>query len=447
MSFRTLQDRLLDYLGEQYSGNVSLDHYKFLLNTSMQDLAEETDWNFLRRRGSLRLVAPYSTGVIGATEGGSSIVPGGGTFGYTYIGAEIRIEDGTDETYEVTGYDGTNLEIAPSYNSDTVALYATGTVTVTNGSATVTGSGTTFTSAMVGRYFHVAGDTDRYLISAFVSATEITLSTVYGGTGGAGQSYNIGLAYTMSKSQYRIPLNVGHIASAFIRSTGNPLFGAHPYVQDYIDPDDQASGEPTEMRIVGHTSKALYSVSTCTVTEGSATVNFNASVTLDNYFVGKDFRVAGDLRHYTIESVNIGGDSLVLTEAYLGDDGTDVSYEIEPAGTPEVRFEQFPVGAEYTVDYRYLIRHPWLISDNEMPLFPPSLYPLVYHKAHLEILIQENESGEKIGLAERRVKSLMERAESQHRTLHNKFMVGTSQFPQVGHRRIHPGMLSGNWGW
>lgn len=61
-------------------------------------------------------------------------------------------------------------------------IYTQGNVQVSNGSATVNGIGTAFTSSMVGRLFYVVGDTASYTISAVVSATELTLSVVYAGT-------------------------------------------------------------------------------------------------------------------------------------------------------------------------------------------------------------------------------------------------------------------------
>jgi len=71
----------------------------------------------------------------------------------------------------------------------TVKPYSDGTVAVTEGSKTVTGSSTTFTSAMVGRKFYCGNAT--YVISAFVSTTEITLSTNYAGDTGSGLTYKI----------------------------------------------------------------------------------------------------------------------------------------------------------------------------------------------------------------------------------------------------------------
>lgn len=70
--------------------------------------------------------------------------------------------------------------------------YTTGSVTVANNSATVTGLGTTFTAAMVGRWFQTTNDQYWYRIAGFTSVTVITLETVFEGTSGATQAYTIG---------------------------------------------------------------------------------------------------------------------------------------------------------------------------------------------------------------------------------------------------------------
>lgn len=71
------------------------------------------------------------------------------------------------------------------------AYYSTGTVTVTNGSATVTGSGTSFNQYMVGRMLYPVGSTKGLLISAYTSTTSITISANYGGTTLTGVAYEI----------------------------------------------------------------------------------------------------------------------------------------------------------------------------------------------------------------------------------------------------------------
>ena len=75
------------------------------------------------------------------------------------------------------------------------AVYNTGTVSLTRSSATVTGSGTTFTSAMVGRQFRIGTGTPIYTISAYTSATSITLDSVWGGSTVSGSAYSIYQCY------------------------------------------------------------------------------------------------------------------------------------------------------------------------------------------------------------------------------------------------------------
>lgn len=72
-----------------------------------------------------------------------------------------------------------------------VADYVTGTVTATNASATIAGSGTSFTSAMVGRYIRLDSNQIWYKITAYTSATSITIGTAYQGTTSSGAAYTI----------------------------------------------------------------------------------------------------------------------------------------------------------------------------------------------------------------------------------------------------------------
>ena len=77
--------------------------------------------------------------------------------------------------------------------------YATGTVTVDVTTGAVTGSGTTFTAAMVGRGFKALGHTKWYRVKSYASATSIVIeddfdditSAYTGGAIGAGATYAI----------------------------------------------------------------------------------------------------------------------------------------------------------------------------------------------------------------------------------------------------------------
>ena len=78
-----------------------------------------------------------------------------------------------------------NQFVAPSY--------VVGTAAVTNGSATVTGTGTSWSSGNtpVGSLFQVSGDATTYIIQTINSTTQITLTTPYTGTDNAAAGYTI----------------------------------------------------------------------------------------------------------------------------------------------------------------------------------------------------------------------------------------------------------------
>lgn len=74
--------------------------------------------------------------------------------------------------------------------------YSTGTVAVTNGSASITGSGTTWTSAMTGRQIIIddAGGQPYYTFT-YVGATSGTLDRAYEGATDSSSTYSIGEYY------------------------------------------------------------------------------------------------------------------------------------------------------------------------------------------------------------------------------------------------------------
>lgn len=122
------------------------------------------------------------------------------------------------------GVGGTELLLdpIPSNNTTTITInygakgrdlavdkYTTGTVVATNASVTVTGSGTTFTSAMVGRYFKVddaTGDGNWYRITGFISPTSITLENKYDGGTTSGKNFIIAEAFGLPEDLQMAPL-------------------------------------------------------------------------------------------------------------------------------------------------------------------------------------------------------------------------------------------------
>lgn len=107
---------------------------------------------------------------------------------------------------------GTDCTITINYASNArdleVDKYTTGTITATNGSTTITGSGTTFTLAMVGRYLKVntaAGDGNWYRITGFSSTTSLTIENKYDGATAAG-AYIIAEAFGLPEDLQMAPV-------------------------------------------------------------------------------------------------------------------------------------------------------------------------------------------------------------------------------------------------
>ncbi len=74
----------------------------------------------------------------------------------------------------------------------TKAVYSAGTVSVTNGDATVTGTGTAFSANVnAGDRFRVDGDDTSYVVSSITNDTSLELTTNYIGTTATGKSYSI----------------------------------------------------------------------------------------------------------------------------------------------------------------------------------------------------------------------------------------------------------------
>ena len=82
--------------------------------------------------------------------------------------------------------------------------YTTGTVTVTNGSPTVTGSGTVWTSAMQGRYFQVQDSDNWYRIAFVNSSTELFLESNVVEDSNSGKTYKIWKRFNYLHSEVRV---------------------------------------------------------------------------------------------------------------------------------------------------------------------------------------------------------------------------------------------------
>lgn len=105
----------------------------------------------------------------------------------------------------------------------TTAAYQTGTVTLTVGSTTATGSGTTWTAGMTGRQLYRPGDRTTYTVT-YVSATSFTLDRPYEGFGSdADGTVYADADYVVMQNVYTLPEACREIVTLINPITGLPM--------------------------------------------------------------------------------------------------------------------------------------------------------------------------------------------------------------------------------
>lgn len=134
--------------------------------------------------------------------------------------------------------------IPPTYN--------TGTATVTQSSTTVTGAGTTWTTAMVGRQFFTNGRGAYYTITDVPSVTSLTLDRVWADASAAAQPYDVLITYIT------LPSDFIQFLSVLDRDNNWKLHTN--YRQEQIDRWDakrSVTGTPTMLVIAPYTSAGV----------------------------------------------------------------------------------------------------------------------------------------------------------------------------------------------
>ena len=241
----------------------------------------------------------------------------------------------------------------------TVAPYETGTVTVTNGSKTVTGSGTTFTAAMVSRKFKVSSDNAYYRISAFVSTTEITLETPYEGTTASAKTY------TIFKDEYRLApdLDVYKVMRQLERQIA--LTDIDNTAFDILNPSPISSGQPSITVLVG-TKLDTYTTGTVSVTVNASTVTGVSTVWTGVEGLAKGSKITIGVYVYTVKSVDSDTQITIYEKASATASTSTYSISLD---NYILQLASYPDSAK-NIYYKYQ-RLPFiLINDEDVPDLP-----------------------------------------------------------------------------
>ena len=242
----------------------------------------------------------------------------------------------------------------------TVAPYTTGTVAMTNGSTTVTGTDTVWTSAMVGRKIRFGSDNAYYRISAVGGTTSLTLEVPYQGTTDTDATYSI------YKDEYRLPadLDVYKVMRQIENSVA--MEGVESSAFDIYEPTPQSQGSPSFEILVG-TKLDTYTTGTISGSINTSTLTGVSTVWTSVEGLGKGSRITINTTVYTVKSVD-SDTQITLYEKLSAAVAALTTYTIH-LDNYIIQFYEIPDAAE-NIYFRYQrIPYP-LINDEDIPDLP-----------------------------------------------------------------------------
>ena len=192
----------------------------------------------------------------------------------------------------------------------TVAPYSTGTANCTNGSSTVTGGSTVWTSAMVGRKIQLQGDNAHYYIQSVNSPTSITLAVPYQGVNGTNVTYNI------YKDEYKLASDVQSYNTLVQIQNSIPMVGIPPSRFDQNFPTQQSFDSPY-LEMMEGTQLDTYSTGSVTTTNNSSTISGSGTGWLSVEGLGRMTNIIISGNRYTVKSVE-SDTSLTIYEQAIG---------------------------------------------------------------------------------------------------------------------------------
>lgn len=248
----------------------------------------------------------------------------------------------------------------------TVAPYETGTVTVTNGSRTVTGSGTTFTAAMVNRKFRVGSANTYYRISAFVSATEVTLDVAYVGTTASAQSYSI------SKDEYRLAPDLDQYKVLRQLENKQVVVNLPATAFDLFEPAPTSEGSP-RWSILRGSQLDTYTTGTLSGTLSAKTLTGSGTAWTSVEGLGRGSKITIGSNVYIIRSVDSDTSITLYDDIAATVSGSAYTIHLDNL---IIQFHFIPDSAELIRYFYQRIPYP-LIEDGDIPDLPVQWHHLL----------------------------------------------------------------------
>lgn len=251
----------------------------------------------------------------------------------------------------------------------TVAEYTTGTasINVTNGSASISGTATSWTSAMTGRKFRITGDNEWYEFT-FATTTTATLDRVYEGTTSTTADY------TLFKDTFRVRGDVNKLLLMRNLGQGRSMFYVPVYDLDRTRPTDRDPAEPWVIAVLGRDT-STYTTGTVTGSASGTTITGTSTEWTSVEGVTRSIKIRIGDYTYTIKSVD--SDTQITTYETFEAGFTDSAYTIN-LNNILVKFSNPPEDS-VGIPYRFQRTMPPLVND-----WDESEIPEKYHRLLVE---------------------------------------------------------------
>lgn len=239
-------------------------------------------------------------------------------------------------------------------------VYNTGTVSVTNGLTTVTGSGTTWTAAMVGRQFRVGLSAPIYTIAQFNNSTSLQLDLPFGGPTSVGTGYSIYQCYFTPPADFHQFISVFDPAFNW-----NLALDVTQVELNFIDAQRANSGNAYMVSFHTYTNSQVGAVGQPLQVNGTGNSPLSGGV-----FLGPVDAT------YTIQITTAGvpGTAIFKWKKDSGAYTTSVTTDVSglPQGLMDGVVVSFPTGVSYTLNDIFIINCA-AISNSGLPQY--ELYP------------------------------------------------------------------------
>lgn len=215
----------------------------------------------------------------------------------------------------------------------TTPNYTTGSVTVTQGLRTVTGIGTTFTSAMIGRFLKLEREDQMYEILDVPNGLTLTLVDSYIGTSGSSLSYRIYRRY------YELPPDCPFGGNMVVWSW--PRRGVPLRFRNFDDTFrlNFITGVPFAWTWHGINRRlSTYNTGTVSVTVNDKTLTGVSTLFLGNVFPGS--RIIIGINTYNIESVDSNTQITMVQNALVT--VANSTYRIETKNRSQIILSSVP---------------------------------------------------------------------------------------------------------